>query len=398
VWLDLAVSGLSAAQIAVDFGAPVMLAETPSGAALSAPATPHDLSFDEMQGLSGKLAFASPPEAVASMFPRASDWLGARRVAALAANTLLVGMVCPGLHSMFSSVIVDACDEPEPHDRLGFKVLRTDPRFRSVRVSVAGGGFLGAVEAFARLPPVPQARSRELAGIIRSDAFAGSLALVVGGSRGLGELTAKLLAAGGAKVVVTYRVGADEAEAVAGDIRAADGICDTLAYDASQPAEAQVAKLDAAPTHAYYFATPAIYKAQSALFARERLKAFLDVYVDGFYDLARALKARRSDVSLFYPSSVFVTERPRGMIEYAMAKAAGETLCAEMNAAWAPMRVTVERLPRLLTDQTAQVTETKLASPIDCLVPVVRETQSWPRPANRSSGEAGARLVRAVHR
>ena len=229
VWLDLAVSGLSAAQIAVDFGAPVMLAETPSGAALSAPATPHDLSFDEMQGLSGKLAFASPPEAVASMFPRASDWLGARRVAALAASTLLVGMVCPGLHSMFSSVIVDACDEPEPHDRLGFKVVRTDPRFRSVRMGVAGGGWTGAVEAFARLPPVPQARSHELAGIIRPAEFAGSLALVVGGSRGLGELTAKLLAAGGAKVVVTYRVGADEAEAVKSEIRAAGGICDTLA-------------------------------------------------------------------------------------------------------------------------------------------------------------------------
>ena len=69
------------------------------------------------------------------------------------------------------------------------------------------------------------------------------------------------------------------------------------------------------------------------------------------------------------------------MIEYAMAKAAGETLCAEMNTGWAPLRVTVERLPRLLTDQTVQVTETKLASPIDCLVAAVRETQSWPRPA-----------------
>lgn len=69
------------------------------------------------------------------------------------------------------------------------------------------------------------------------------------------------------------------------------------------------------------------------------------------------------------------------MIEYAMAKAAGETLCAEINAAWAPAHVTVERLPRLLTDQTAQVTETRLPSPVDCLLPAVRETQSWPRPA-----------------
>ena len=379
-WLDLTASELTAAQIAVDFGEPVSPPETPFGEAISAPATPHDLTFEQMEGLAGRLAFATPGEAVAILFPAASDWLGERRVAALAASTLLVGMVCPGLHSMYSSLTVDTCGEPERQDALGFRVIRTDPRFRMVRASVAGGGWIGAVESFARLPPVPQAPSRALLGVVEPGEFAGCLALVVGGSRGLGELSAKLLAAGGAKVIVTYRVGSAEAEAVASDIRAAGGVCDTLAYDSSQPAEAQFARLDGSPTHAYYFATPSIYKAQSALFARERLSAFLDVYVDGFYDLARALRARRGDVSLFYPSSVFVTERPRGMIEYAMAKAAGETLCAEMNIAWAPMRVTVERLPRLLTDQTASVTEAKFASPIDWLAPAVRETQSWPRP------------------
>jgi acyl dehydratase len=382
VWLDLAMSGLTSAQIAVDFGEPVPAAEAPSGEAVPVPATPHDLSFDEMEKLSGRLAFATPPEAVAAHFPAASGWLGERRLAAIAATTLMVGMVCPGLHSMYSSLTVDACHEREPQDRLGFRVVRTDPRFRSVRASVAAGGWVGVVESFARLPPVKQASSRALIGVVAPSDFAGALALVVGGSRGLGELTAKLLAAGGAKVVVAYRVGASEAEAVASDIRAAGGVCDTLAYDVSRPAEAQLARLAAAPTHAYYFATPAIYKAQSALFARERLNAFLNVYVDGFYDLAQALRARRGDVSLFYPSTVYVGERPRGMIEYAMAKAAGETLCAEINAAWTPAHVTVERLPRLLTDQTAQITETKLGSPVDCLIPAVRETQSWPRPSS----------------
>lgn len=382
VWLDLAVSGLTSAQIAVDFGEPGPAAEATSGEPVPVPATPHDLSFDEMGKLAGRLAFATPPKAIAALFPAASGWLGERRVAALAATTLMVGMVCPGLHSMFSSLTLDACEEPAPQgDWLGFRVVRTDPRFRSVRASVAGGGWAGAVESFARLPPVAQAPMRALLGAVAPSEFAGALALVVGGSRGLGELTAKLLAAGGAKVVVAYRVGAGEAETVASDIRAAGGTCETLAYDASLPAEAQLARLDAAPTHAYYFATPSIFKAQSALFARERLNAFLDVYVDGFADLAQALRARRGDVSLFYPSSVYVTERPRGMIEYAMAKAAGETLCAEMNAAWAPAHVSVARLPRLLTDQTAQVTEMRLPSPVDCLIPAVRETQSWPRAA-----------------
>ena len=94
---------------------------------------------------------------------------------------------------------------------------------------MAGGGWAGAVDAFARLPPVPQASSHALLGVVGPAEFADSLALVVGGSRGLGELTAKLLAAGGAKVVITYRLGANEAKAVASDIRAAGELCDALA-------------------------------------------------------------------------------------------------------------------------------------------------------------------------
>jgi hypothetical protein len=86
-------------------------------------------------------------------------------------------------------------------------------------------------------------------------------------------------------------------------------------------------------------------------------------------------------VSLFYPSSVYVAERPRGMLEYAMAKAAGETLCGEMNLAWPPLRVTMERLPRLPTDQTASVFGITLPSPVSRLLPIVRTVQSWPRPA-----------------
>ncbi len=377
-WLDLVASGLTAAQIAVDFGAPARMAETPSGEAVSAPVAPNDLTFEQMEGLFGRLAFAGRPEAVATMFPAASGWLGPRRVAALAASTLLVGMVCPGLHSMYSSLTVDTCEEPATENRLGFRVVRTDPRFRMVRLAVTGGGWVGAVESFARLPPVQQAPSHELVGVVRPTEFAGSFALVVGGSRGLGEVTAKLLAAGGAKVVITYRVGGAEAEAVVHDICAAGGNCEALPYDTARAAEPQLARVDDAPTHAYYFATPAIFKAQSALFARARLDAFLNVYVDGFLDLAQALRARRNDVSLFYPSSVFVTERPRGMVEYAMAKAAGETLCGEMNLAWAPLHITVDRLPRLPTDQTASIIGTGLTSSVDCLLPVVRKVQSWP--------------------
>ena len=113
-------------------------------------------------------------------------------------------------------------------------------------MAVVGGGLAGMIESYARVPPAPQASSRELAAMVEPGEFAGSTALVIGGSRGLGEVTAKLLAAGGAKVVISYRVGGDEAEAVAREIRAAGGARETLVFDALRPAEPQLAGPSAA--------------------------------------------------------------------------------------------------------------------------------------------------------
>ncbi len=73
-----------------------------------------------------------------------------------------------------------------------------------------------------------------------------------------------------------------------------------------------------------------------------------------------------------------------------MAKAAGETLCAEMNEAWRPLHVTVDRLPRLRSDQTASVIAASLPSPAGRLLPFVRETQSWPREPEARSKADGA--------
>jgi NAD(P)-dependent dehydrogenase (short-subunit alcohol dehydrogenase family) len=194
----------------------------------------------------------------------------------------------------------------------------------------------------------------------------------------LGELTAKLVATGGGRVLVTWNTGRDDAEKVAQEIRSAGGVCETLAYNARKLADEQLASLAHTPTHAYYFATPTIYRPQSELFDAERLNEFLAVYVDGFWRLSQALRTRRPSLSIFYPSSVFVAERPRGMTEYTMAKTAGEVLCSDMNASLAPMHVTLRRLPRLLTDQTSTIAARETALPVETMLPIIREVQSWP--------------------
>lgn len=380
--VNVCVEGGARSSVTMEFGeaeegAPEWAGEEMEELAVSGVASA--MGFEQMAGRVGRFAFAMTEGDAAEVFPAATRWLGARRVAAIAASTYLVGMVLPGLHSIYSELSVQMCGEVEGRDGLAFRVTETDERFRTVEEEIAGGGVRGTVRSFARNPPVEQATMASLRGVVGEGEFAGSVALVVGGSRGLGELTAKLIATGGGRVVITWKAGREDAERVAEEIRAAGGACETLRYDAQRPAAEQLEGLVEAPTHGYFFATPAIARAQAEVFVGERLREFLTVYVEGFWELAQALRARRAGVSLFYPSSIFVTERPKKMTEYAMAKAAGEVLCADMNAALAPLHVTVNRLPRLPTDQTSSFLETESADPLATLLPLVCEVQSWPR-------------------
>ena len=173
VRLHFVTAGLTAAQIVIDFGPPACATEIFSGEEVPEPGVPHDSAFEKMEGMSGRLASAGAPHVVGAMFPAASGWLGPRRVAALAASTLLVGMVCPGLHSIYGGLTVDACDEPGPENRLDFRVAAADRRFRLVRLLIMGGGLVGTIDSFARTPPTPQAPSRELAGAVEPNEFAG---------------------------------------------------------------------------------------------------------------------------------------------------------------------------------------------------------------------------------
>ncbi|MGD0628260.1 MAG: SDR family NAD(P)-dependent oxidoreductase [Terracidiphilus sp.] len=379
--LNICVDGAPRSRVTLQFGEPIQA--EPSWFADSVQpiplvAEPMNLEFEQMGGRSGRFPFAMSVEDAAALFPCATNWIGARRVRALAATTYLIGMVCPGMYSIFREMSIKTCIDPGLPEALAFRVTKTDARFRMVDQEIAGGGLTGLVKSFARTPPVRQATMESLTDVVGETDFAGSLALVIGGSRGLGELTAKLIASGGGRVIITWQTGRDDAERVAREIRDAGGACETLAYDSRKSATEQLAGLIEAPTHAYYFATPAIFRPQSEVYSSERFGEFVAVYVDGFWQLSQALRALQPKLSLFYPSSVAVTERPRGMTEYTMAKAAGEVLCADMNAFQAPLRVIVKRLPRLATDQTASNTAAESALALDTMLPIVREVQGGP--------------------
>jgi len=335
---------------------------------------PADLTFEEMEKRSGRVAFYTDMAEMERAFPSAARLLGPRRLAALGCSTYLVGMVVPGLHSLYGGLDLQFTADITVENELAFEVSSVDSRFRTVQLKISGAGLSGSLHTFARVPPVLQPSMAIIAEHVVRGEFDGSTALVVGGSRGLGELTAKVIAAGGGKVIVTYASGKADAEKLAAEINSWGGLCNVAAYDVRRDAEEQLKVLDHAPTHLYYFATPTISKRKSGLCAPERFTEFNEFYVHGFLRFVEAaIRRSPAGISVFYPSSVFVQERPQDMTEYAMSKAAGEILCADIAKCLKNVRVLTERLPRLPTDQTASLIQANIANPLSVMLPIIRK-------------------------
>ena len=368
------VDGMEVLTLTVEFGspAPAQRPFTSGGTAMVPPQHSLDLALDQLVDRRGNLRFATSAAAAQSMFPNASRYLGADRVAALACCSCLVGMVVPGLHSLFGGLDLSLHETNESDQALEFAVTSVHQQLRLVHIAVYGGGLSGTLETVSRPPPAAQPTTATLASSVARNEFLDATALVIGGSRGLGEVTAKLVASGGGRVIVTYARGQADAAAVAADINDWGGRCETAFYDVLQDATAQVARLPRAPTHVYYFATPTIWRRKAALCVPERFQEFNSFYVAGFFAVIMACLGRRPEgIRVFYPSTVYVDSRPADMTEYVMSKAAGEILCADLNQHQRGIRVLVERLPRAATDQTGSIVPTRLADAASIMLPII---------------------------
>ncbi len=191
-----------------------------------------------------------------------------------------------------------------------------------------------------------------------------------------GEVTAKVIAAGGGHPFITYNVGKDDAESVVAQVKGYGARCDAFQYDVRLPASPQLAQLPIGSWYLYYYATTPIFRRKTKDFDPALFDEFLDYYVRGFYEICTALASTsQHQISAFYPSSISVYDRPSDMTEYAMAKASGEILCFDLSRT-SEFRIVSHRLPRLLTDQTATVTPVEMPDSVDVLLPLIRRVQA----------------------
>lgn len=365
--IELSVDGVSVLRSTLRFNSPPRPRQLP-GDLRDVPLTLHEPAFAEMEGQVGILRHASDPR---PMFPALCASFGAKMIAEIALTSSVVGMVVPGLHSIFAELDIDF--DKASGEGLRFRCERADERFRAVSLRVEGACIAGSVFAFERQPPAVAPPMDEVLKAVEAREFAGRRALVVGGSRGIGAVTAKILAAGGAEVLFTYSAGRDDAEKVRDDISHTTG-CHMVQMRQFTVGDDAARLASLGPfTHVYYFPTPRIGSSKGG-YDRAKYEAFEAVYVEGFKSLVVALMASHpaSNPFFFYPSSVFVTEQPKGMAEYVMAKTAGEMLCTEL-ARDRGLSIHIARLPRIATDQTAAIPPVPAADALEVMLPILRQ-------------------------
>jgi len=339
---------------------------------------PRALLEDEIEAKSGTLDLCLNIEAAAKIFPHLIRCVYPLQIAILLGTTRLVGVECPGLHSLYSELSLFASDSHEC-TTLKYEVTKSDRRFGLVVMKVMTPVMTGVIKAFVRPTPQEQDSYLNIKELVGSNEFSGQRALVIGGSRGLGEVTAKLLTAGAANVKLTYHQGAEDAHRVVDEIISGHGSADSFFLDVldNQINVAECLGSGWKPTHLYYFATPFIALGTNGVFSAPLFQKFCNYYIIGFQRIVEQLSSFGLK-GFFFPSSVFVDELPLNMGEYAIAKMAGEVLCAFIKKTKKEMTIYKPRLPRMATDQTTNVMRTSNLDPVSIMLEHLRSFRDSP--------------------
>lgn len=317
----------------------------------------RNFSKDDISNAQGSLSLWLDKKLLKQKFPNLLKYLPGSQIASLLATTRLVGMECPGLYSTFVSFKLFFEGISNIAESLQYLVRKIDTRFSLVWLDVEAEGVRGDIQAFLR-PEAPKPMSYlEIRSLISTSEFCHQKALVVGGSRGLGEVTAKILAAGSADVTITYCRGKEDAARVRDEIKLGGGKIAMLQLDVLknsmrfQDQSKKFREFD----HLYYFATPFIFSAQKSHYSPELFEKFCKYYVNGLVNTVMGLMSFTHKLNVFYPSTVAIDELPPNLGEYVAAKSAGESTCKFLQKIKKGINFYCPRLPRLDTDQTASI-------------------------------------------
>jgi len=157
--------------------------------------------------------------------------------------------------------------------------------------------------------------------------FAGKIALVVGGSRGIGRAIALKLASSGFDIWVTYKSNHEAAKSIESEIKAMGVQCELLPFDVSDYKAAEEAlgkKVEQATPYIFVYTAGVTRDNLMMWMTKEEWDTVLSTNLDGFYNVTRTvlfsmLKAKEGRIVVV--SSVSGQIGQAGQVNYSASKA-----------------------------------------------------------------------------
>ncbi len=345
------------------------------------PQEPELIASGEISEKRGVETLSCDFSEIEKYYPSISRNISRVQIAELLATTRIIGMKCPGMNSVFQEMDLSfrpIAEKPTPE--ITYEAIKFESRFSLLSISISGPSIKGVLKAFVSPDPIRQPGISDVSRIVQPDRFSGQRSLIIGGGRGIGEVTSKILAAGGASVCLTYCAGASDAQRVVDELRLFEKDAAHFKFDVTHPDFDMLRNecKNFSPSHLYYFATPYISSTRKGSFSQEQYNKFSEFYVYGFVKLVQFFKKNVGSCRRFlYPSTIFLEEVPGNFGEYIAAKSAGEITCRWLMKCHPEIRIFSPRLPRFQTDQTSGFTHGKFEDVISIMYENIRAFQSY---------------------
>jgi hypothetical protein len=329
--------------------------------------SPRNLTLEQCQEFEEqKLVYRGDIISGQNLFPYFFKCYGESIAAEIASTSEIVGMEIPGLHSLFLSIKgMIHKKESNPF----YKILNCS-RFGVMQLVMKGQYLKCEIDAFYSRNSSQALKIQQVSKSIQSNEFNKVNALIIGGSRGLGELTAKIISCGGGNSTITYNSGRIDAEEVQQEITEWGGFCDIAQLNIADSFSLPYQEYN----QIYYFPTPKIIVEDPSNEETDVFQGYKLYYVDGFSNLLKIILEKNSKASIFYPSTTFANNPPKSFLSYVKAKLMGESLCREFEEKEG-MRIFYPRLPRLPTDQTLGLVPEKFEDPMSVMYPIISRMQ-----------------------
>lgn len=315
---------------------------------------PEEIDLSNFNFSQFKFENKSNLELLFFLFPSISNYLDFRFLSLMLSISRLIGMKIPGLYSLFSELSINEEKNNIKDDNLLLRIEKCDLRFKFLDISIESMGYKSSAKVFIRPKPSKQLPALKMRDSIQSNSKRkNKVALVVGGSRGVGEVMAKILALSGTNVIITYNKGSSDSNKIVTELNSLGIKSECIHLDVIDPVSFGTLnqfKVD----ELYYFATPPIFHGDKDLFSLTLFESFNKFYVHSLYQIINILIP--NGLKLVYsPSSAAIEEIPSDMKEYCLSKYSFELLLDILQRQYPDIKFIKPRLPRMNTDQTLSI-------------------------------------------